>query len=124
MVAVLVVLDGLPGVVVAVVDDPAARFGCECVRSVGLATVTVPVWREAGAGAAGDASVRRGEEVEGCGGRRTDPPQRVVWSAPLASEWCSNSSHPVSATLPMTKAAIVVRTTRSQRAGLRRSRAT
>lgn len=76
----------------------------------------------------GDVGALTGGDVVGCGGSlvdrvgcwRTDPPHSVVLSRTLASEWLITSSQPVSATLPIRKAAVAVPSTRSQRNGLRR----
>lgn len=119
VVAVVLVVPGGPlrvAVVLVVVDFvfPCAGF----LESTRLFRVP-----DADAGSTRDVLVCEGSPVARVDGRRTEPPHSVVLSRALASEWWMSSSQPVSATLPIRKAAAVVPSTRRHRAGMRRLQA-
>jgi hypothetical protein len=89
------------------------------VRCAGFLESALRLCLGAGACTAGAVCVRGGWTVGRSARRGTVPPHRVVRSRPLASEWWTSSSQPVSTTLPIMKAAPAVPSTRCQRDGMR-----
>jgi hypothetical protein len=89
------------------------------VRCAGFLESALRLCVGAGACMAGAACIRGGWTVGRSARRGTVPPHSVVRSRAMASEWCPSSSQPVSATLPIRKAAPVVTSTRCQRDGMR-----
>lgn len=110
--AVVVVVAGRPLRVVVVVLGVG-------VRCAGFLEWGLRLCPGAGASTAGAVCVRGGWTVGRSARRGAVPPHSVVRSRAPASEWWTSSSQPVSTTLPITKAAPAVPSTRSQRDGMR-----
>jgi hypothetical protein len=112
VVALVVVVVAL--VVVVAVEVPPARFDWASPPRV----VAVVLGERPGAAAGGDEVVgaRRVAGVDELW-RAVEPPSKVVRSAAVASEWCTNSSATVSAAPPMRNAVAVITITRLTRAG-------
>jgi hypothetical protein len=112
VVAVVMVVVAL--VVAVAVEVPPARFDWASPPRV----VAVVLDERPGASAGGDevVGVRPPAGVDEPR-RAVEPPSKVVRSAAVASEWCTNSSATVSAAPPIRNAAAVITITRLTRAG-------